>query len=47
MRWSAAAAGVGPDDRVVLFNSASGLKSPMPPMKRFLEPGQAVDYAAL
>ena len=38
---------VGPRDRVALFNSASGLKSPMPPMKQFLKPGQAVDYAAL
>jgi threonine synthase len=34
-------------DRVVLFNSASGLKSPMPAMENRLEPGQAVDYSAL
>ena len=33
-------------DRVVLFNSASGLKSPMPPMTRRLAPG-AVDYSRL
>ncbi len=38
---------VGPEDRVVLFNSASGLKSPMPPMTQFLESGKAVDYSAL
>jgi threonine synthase len=35
------------DDRVVLFNTASGLKSPMPPMENRLEPGRAVDYSAL
>jgi threonine synthase len=34
-------------DRVVLFNSASGLKSPMPPMTRRLEPGAAIDFARL
>jgi threonine synthase len=33
-------------DRVVLFNSASGLKSPMPPMTRRLKPG-VVDYSKL
>jgi len=33
-------------DRVALFNSASGLKSPMPPMTRRLAPG-AVDYSKL
>ena len=38
---------VGAEDRVVLFNSASGLKSPMPPMNNFLEPGKVVDYSAL
>ncbi|MEE9317544.1 MAG: threonine synthase [Rhodospirillales bacterium] len=37
---------VGPDDRVVVFNTATGLKSPMPPMDRQLEPGP-VDYSAL
>ncbi|MBC8337943.1 MAG: threonine synthase [Alphaproteobacteria bacterium] len=42
-----AAGRVGPKDRIVLFNSASGLKSPMPPMTNFLEPGKAVDYSAL
>lgn len=35
------------DDRVVLFNTASGLKSPMPAMENRLEPGQSVDYSAL
>jgi threonine synthase len=33
-------------DRVVLFNSASGLKAPMPPMTRRLERG-AVDYSRM
>ncbi len=33
-------------DRVVLFNSASGLKSPMPPMTRRLTPGK-VDYSKM
>ncbi len=28
---------VGPGDRVVVFNSASGLKSPMPPMTQKLD----------
>ncbi len=35
------------DDQVVLFNTASGLKSPMPPLENRLEPGQAVDYSVL
>jgi threonine synthase len=38
---------VGPDDRVVVFNSASGLKYPMPRMTQFLKKGQEVDYSAL
>ncbi len=38
---------VGPDDRVVVFNSASGLKYPMPPMTQRLEKGQEVDYPTL
>ncbi len=38
---------VGPDDRVVVFNSASGLKSPMPPMTQNLNKGQEMDYSAL
>ena len=32
---------VGPDDRVVVFNSASGLKYPMPPLTQRLKKGQA------
>ena len=38
---------VGPDDRVVVFNSASGLKYPMPPMTQFLKNGQDVNYSTL
>ena len=38
---------VGPDDRVLMFNTASGLKSPMPPMTQSLEKGRKVDYSAL
>ena len=38
---------VGPHDRVVVFNTASGLKSPMPPMTRSLTKGQRVDYSSL
>ena len=38
---------VGSDDRVVLFNSASGLKSPMPPLRQFLKSGPTADYSAL
>ncbi len=38
---------VGPHDRVVVFNTASGLKSPMPPMTQNLDKGQDVDYSAL
>jgi len=36
---------VGPDDRVVVFNSASGLKYPMPSMKQSLKKGGQVDYS--
>jgi len=38
---------VGPHDRVVVFNTATGLKSPMPPMTQNLNKGQDVDYSAL
>jgi threonine synthase len=38
---------VGPDDRVVLFNSANGLKSPMPPMTQLLKAGHPIDFSAL
>ncbi len=34
---------VGLDDRVVVFNSASGLKYPMPSMKQSLKKGDQVD----
>ncbi|MDA1091102.1 MAG: threonine synthase [Proteobacteria bacterium] len=38
---------VGQHDRVAVFNTASGLKSPMPPMTQFLKKGQPVDYSKL
>ncbi len=38
---------VGPNDRVIVFNTASGLKSPMPPMTRRLETTGPVDYSKL
>jgi len=38
---------VGPDDRVVVFNSASGLKSPMPPLTHSLNKDEPVDYSAM
>ena len=38
---------VGPDERVVVFNSASGLKFPMPPMTQRLKEGLEVDYSTL
>ena len=38
---------VRPDDRVLMFNTASGLKSPMPPMTQSLDKGRKVDYSAL
>ena len=38
---------VGRDERVVLFNCATGLKYPMAPVTRTLARGQAVDYAAM
>ena len=38
---------VSPGDRIVLFNTASGLKSPMPPMERRLDCTKPIDYAAL
>ena len=36
-----------PEDRVVIFNTASGLKSPMPPMERRLDCTKPIDYTAL
>ena len=38
---------VGANDRVIVFNTASGLKSPMPPMTRRLETTGPVDYSKL
>jgi threonine synthase len=38
---------VGPEERVVIFNTASGLKSPMPPMERRLDCNKPIDYTAL
>jgi hypothetical protein len=34
-------------DRVVLFNCATGLKYPMPPVTRTLDRHQPIDYAKL
>ncbi len=38
---------VRPDERVVVFNTASGLKFPMPAMSSSLTKGQGVDYRSL
>ena len=38
---------VGPDDRVVVFNTASGLKSPMPPLTQSLNKDEPVDYSTM
>jgi threonine synthase len=38
---------IGAGDRVVLFNTASGLKSLMPPMERHLDVRADIDYASL
>jgi threonine synthase len=38
---------VDKDERVVLFNCATGLKYPMPPANRAVDRHQPVDYAAL
>jgi threonine synthase len=35
---------VGPDERCVLFNCATGLKYPMPPVERYLDRHGAIDY---
>ena len=42
-----AAGRIGRDESVVLFNTASGLKYPMPPMDRTLDRTKPIDYAAL
>ena len=38
---------VGAGDQVVLFNCASGLKYPLPPVRRTLDRTRPIDYAAL
>ena len=38
---------VGANEQVIVFNTASGLKSPMPPMTRRLDTTGPVDYAKL
>jgi threonine synthase len=38
---------VGADDEIVLFNCATGLKYPMPPVDRFLDRHQPIDFDAL
>jgi threonine synthase len=38
---------VSRDDRVVLFNCATGLKYPLPPMERVLDRHAPIDFAAL
>jgi len=38
---------IGREDRVVLFNTASGLKSPMPPVNKSLDCTQPIDYSRL
>jgi threonine synthase len=38
---------VGRDERVVLFNCATGLKYPLPPVTRTLDRFGSIDYAAL
>ena len=45
-RMSLAAGQVGPEERVVLFNCASGLKYPMPPAGRRIDLRRPVDFAA-
>ena len=35
------------DERVVLFNCATGLKYPLPPVRRTLDRHQPIDFAAL
>ena len=38
---------VGPDERVVLYNCATGLKYPMPHIDRSLDRAKPVDYARM
>ena len=46
-RQDLASGRVARDARVVLFNTANGLKSPMPPVEQRLDCTQPIDYAAL
>jgi threonine synthase len=46
-RQSLADGRVGRNERAVLFNCASGLKYPMPPVHRRLDRSKPIDYAAL
>jgi threonine synthase len=38
---------VKPSEQVVLFNCATGLKYPLPPIRRALDRHGAIDFAAL
>ena len=38
---------VTPGERVVIFNTASGLKSPMPPVDALLDRTKPIDYERL
>jgi threonine synthase len=38
---------IGRDERAVLFNCATGLKYPLPPVRRTLDRHQPIDFAAL
>jgi threonine synthase len=38
---------IGRDERVVLFNCATGLKYPLPPVRRTLDRTKPIDFAAL
>ena len=38
---------VGPGERAVLYNCATGLKYPMPPVTRTLDRHQPIDYASM
>jgi len=46
-RQALATGEVDPDERVVLFNCATGLKYPMPPAPQALDRHQPIDFAAL
>jgi threonine synthase len=46
-RQSLADGRVGPHEQAVLFNCATGLKYPLPPVRRTLDRHQPIDFAAL